>query len=206
MVSEISPSLHLLLGDKNAICPNIGIVTGRTASLFVDLSNRQSMLEEALEYLPANGYPPLRYVLFTHFHDDHIANLQFLPEGIELLSSKNTSRYLSRPSTIVKENTQIDLGEHMVSIIKVPSLHAKGCLALLNDDYLFIGDSLAPREGKDGLYFDSSIAFEMEKAFKEIPFKEAIQGHPASFIKKDDLLTYLKTLHDKGWGGVRKQY
>lgn len=202
MIQAITSHIHLLLGDPNAICPSIGIISGKTASLFVDLSNRQPMLIEAEDYLKDNNLPPLRYVLFTHFHDDHIANLQYLEEGPAILSSKNTSRYLSRPSTLIKETTKIDLGEEEIIIIPVPSLHAKGCLTLLVDDYLFLGDSLAPRESKDGLYFDSSIAFEMEKTFSSIPFSFGIPAHPGEFLSKEKIVDFIRVLRTAGWAGV----
>ena len=75
-----------------------------------------------------------KHVVLSHFHPDHISNLSKL-ENYTLYQSKNTSKYTKI------ENYKTELNEN-VCIFEIPSSHAKGCLGLLVDGYLLVGDAL----------------------------------------------------------------
>ena len=202
MISSLSPAISYVKGREDIPCPNIYIVSGKESSLLVDVSNDPAMLEEALNYVKDKKLAPIKMVVITHFHPDHLDNLKYLPSGITIYASKYTSRYIHQAVSIVSQDTTLNLGDKEVRLILVPSLHSKGSLDILVDSFLFVGDSLGPREGKDGLYYDKSIAYEMEKRIKEIPFAYGVEAHPSPIMSRQEVLNYLLTLKDKGWGSL----
>jgi glyoxylase-like metal-dependent hydrolase (beta-lactamase superfamily II) len=178
--------------------PKIVLMTGKEASLLVDVSNDPHQLEEALAFCKNEGLSALKYVLLTHFHDDHIGNLIYLSEGITILASKNTARYLSKDAEIINEDQDLDLGEYKIRLILVPSLHAKGCLDVLAEDYLFVGDSLYYRQSGAAYYYNAQIAYEMMKKHESIPFMIAISAHDSPNKNKDQVMDYLTRLAKTG--------
>ena len=196
---EITSHIRIFPGhDNDGPNPKIVLIFGEKASLFVDVSNDKAQLDDALRYIEENHLPSLKYVALTHFHDDHIGNLIYLPKGPELLASKNTSRYLSKPSTILNQDQDLNLGGYSVRLILVPSLHAKGCLDVLAEGYLFTGDSLYYRQSGSSYYYNAQIAYEMEKKHQAIPFLKAIGAHDSPIHTKEEVMTYLAKLAKEG--------
>jgi glyoxylase-like metal-dependent hydrolase (beta-lactamase superfamily II) len=196
---ELTSHIRIFPGhDNDGPNPKIVLLFGEKASLFVDVSNDAEQLQEALAYLTKESLPPLRYVALTHFHDDHIGNLIYLPETPELLVSKNTSRYLARPSTVLSQDQDLDLGGYTVRLILVPSLHAKGCLDVLAENILFTGDSLYYRQSGSSYYYNAQIAYEMLKKHQAIPFTQAIGAHDSPVHTKEEVLAYLTKLAKEG--------
>jgi glyoxylase-like metal-dependent hydrolase (beta-lactamase superfamily II) len=184
--------------DEKGPNPKIVLISGENASLFIDVSNDPTQLQEALDEIRKERLAPLKYVALTHFHDDHIGNLIYLPEGPAILASKNTARYLSRPSTLVSEDQDLDLGGYVIRLILVPSLHAKGCLDVLSENFLFTGDSLYYRQSGSSYYYNPQIAYEMLKKHEAIPFTKAIAAHESPIHTKEEIITYLSKLSKEG--------
>jgi glyoxylase-like metal-dependent hydrolase (beta-lactamase superfamily II) len=196
---ELTSHIRIFPGrDAEGPNPKIILISGDKASLFVDVSNSKKQLDDALGYLKKENLAPLKYVALTHFHDDHIGNLIYLPEGPELLASKNTARYLARASTILSEDQDLDLGNYSVRLILVPSLHAKGCLDVLAEQFLFTGDSLYYRQSGSSYYYNPQIAYEMLKKHEAIPFVNAIGAHESPVRTKEEILDYLSKLSKEG--------
>jgi glyoxylase-like metal-dependent hydrolase (beta-lactamase superfamily II) len=199
MITRLTASIAIAEGDDSkGPSPKIGIVFGKDATLLVDVSNDKSRLEEAFRYVEEVKLPPVHFIALTHFHDDHIANLIYVSEDIVLLASKNTARYLNRPCQLVSQDEKLDLGGLSVSLILVPSLHAKGCLDVLVGDYLFVGDSLYYRESGSSYYYNAQIAFEMMKKMAAIPYRYAISAHEGKLRSKADVDLFLSKLAHEG--------
>jgi len=183
--------------DEEGPNPKIVLLTGKESSLLIDVSNDPKQFDEVLAFQKKEGLSPVKFVALTHFHDDHIGNLIYLPNDIEILASKNTARYLSRPTRVLTEDTILDLGDYPLSLILVPSLHAKGCLDVLSEHYLFVGDSLYYRQSGLSYYYNPQIAYEMLKKAKSIPFEVAISAHTSLNHSKSEVVAYLTRLaHD----------
>lgn len=207
MINNLTPSISYVLGDSNFPCPNIYIVSGHEASLLIDVSNKEEMLSEAFSYVKDNKVAPIKYVAITHFHLDHIDNLRYLPEWIGVFCSKFTLHYLHRDASVITEDTKLDLGDKEVELILSPSLHSKGSLLVLADSYLFLGDCLAPRDSKDGgLYYDKSLAYEMDKKISSIPFSYGVNAHPSPLMGHEEVISYLSTLKKEGWNRLAKDW
>jgi glyoxylase-like metal-dependent hydrolase (beta-lactamase superfamily II) len=184
--------------DAEGPNPKIVLLTGKEASLLVDVSNDPKQLKEVMDFCKNEGLSAVKYIALTHFHDDHIVNLMFVDQGIKLLASKNTARYLSREAQIITDDQDFDLGEYVIRLILVPSLHAKGCLDVLAEGYLFVGDSLYYRQSGASYYYNAQIAYEMMKKYESIPFMSAINAHDSPNKSRAEVLDYLSRLAKKG--------
>jgi len=198
-MEKLSDHIFVLPGhDSQGPNPKIVLLTGKESSLLVDVSNDPKQLAEMLTFCKNEGLSAPKFVALTHFHDDHIGNLIYLPSGIEILASKNTARYLNRPVTILEKDAILDLGDYVVSLILVPSLHAKGCLDVLAENYLFVGDSLYYRQSGSSYYYNPQIAYEMEKKVGSIPFVTAISAHESPNRSKTEVMDFLTRLAHNG--------
>ena len=198
-MEKLSDHIFVFLGhDEKGPNPKIILISGASSSLLVDVSNDPAQFEETLEFQRKEGLPSIQYVVLTHFHDDHIGNLIYVKEDIEILASKNTARYLNRSARILEQDTVLDLGGYSVSLILVPSLHAKGCLDVLAEGYLFVGDSLYYRQSGSSYYYNPQIAYEMAKKVESIPFEQAVAAHDSPTRPKAEVVDYLTRLAQKG--------
>jgi len=204
MIEPLAQGMSFVIGDDDFLCPNLYVIKGSVSSLLIDTTNRLDHLQEGLR--EAGAFAKIsrqNFVVLTHFHNDHIALVKSLPPSAIVLCSKNTSRYLtpsfSNERRIITEDTQIDLGTLMVSVLPVPSLHSKGSLDVLVGDFLFTGDSLLARSRGEEAYYNHEVAVEMEKRYESIPFSIAIQSHPSALrITKEKLLVLLHSLVVEG--------
>lgn len=175
MIHTVKEGIYYVEHEKERICPKIGIITGSKYTLIVDVANEKEHLLEAERFLKENGDPSIHYVALTHFHPDHIQNVSLL-EDCTILCSRNTSKYLSSKCEIIVEE-QIDLGNQLVQLVSLPSLHAKGCIGVLCDGVLFVGDALYSREKNGKEYFNKGLIGSELKAYKELDFQEVIFSH-----------------------------
>jgi hypothetical protein len=115
-MEKLTDHIYILPGhDSEGPNPKIVLLTGKESSLLIDVSNDPKQLDEVLAFQKKEGLSAVKFVALTHFHDDHIGNLIYLPDGIEILASKNTARYLNRPARILAEDTLLDLGDYPLS-------------------------------------------------------------------------------------------
>ncbi len=123
------------------------VVLGRSELTVVDPGSpwvqEQSALVEALE---ARGLP-VRRILLTHHHDDHVAGLQALIQaspGAALAAHPRTAELLGvRVDEELVGGEQIDCGGLSAQVIHTPG-HAPGHLALaLEDGVVVAGDMVA---------------------------------------------------------------
>jgi glyoxylase-like metal-dependent hydrolase (beta-lactamase superfamily II) len=199
-MKEINSHFFYCEADDKVPCAKIFLVAGEKSSLLIDLGNIPSHLEETLKFAKERGCTEISSAILTHFHDDHCANLTLLNPTIRVLASKNTARYFQREIEIVSAPMQLDLGGVSVELVPVPSLHAKGCLDVLVDRLLLVGDSLYFRFEKDGLpFYNPQIAFEMLKAYESLDFDFAISSHGGDEKEpRAEVLSYLQHLLKNG--------
>lgn len=195
MIQKLGPSTYFVVGDDS--CgpnPKIGLILGSKISCLVDVSNQKPLLEEGLAFVHRQTPSAIIKVILTHFHPDHIDNLRFLPENIEVFATKNTSRYLSRAFSLVSGETRIDVGDREIHLYPVPSLHAKGCLDVQDGGFLFVGDALFSHEKSGSLFYNREIVVEMTKKYEAMDFETAIPSHQSPFLKKKEVMALLHDL------------
>ena len=95
-------------------------------------------------------------VVISHFHRDHLWNVQRLCNGeISLdVDALYVGAYTSKTFGEIKNVAKNDVTEPLffddgvkIQILPMPNSHAKGSLALIVDDYVFLGDATYPMVG-----------------------------------------------------------
>ncbi len=135
--------------------------------------------KEALSSI--TSLPGEKSIVLSHFHPDHIANIESL-SPFNLFVSKNTEKYVHKGNVVEKE-MYVDDGVNF-HILPFPSAHAKGCLALeVAAQYLFVGDALYPTS-KNGIpCYNVGILIEQISLLKKLPSEYVLRSHNTPFVE-----------------------
>lgn len=80
------------LGGKG-IC-NVGIVDNGSETLIFDTFLSPGVAEEIPKIVEIKGLSPIRYVVNSHAHNDHIRGNQVFPEEVDIISTERTARLI----------------------------------------------------------------------------------------------------------------
>lgn len=91
-VSEISDGLYLLTG---VVCNAAFLVTDEGV-LVVDTGNLPSHGSAILDEIAAVTDKPVKFVILTHYHGDHVNGLCSFPESAEIIGHRNFNMNISK--------------------------------------------------------------------------------------------------------------
>ena len=191
-----SDRISYITPDESLICSSIGIVRGDNYSILIDIGASKPQLGILKDGL-ANGLIKnnIQDVVITHFHPDHTSNLSEL-ENIKTICSKNTSRYI-KADLIIDKQTDLDLKNTSVKIIPLPSVHAKGSLAIYveEDKAMFIGDALCMKEKDYKPFTNKDITLNMINTLRSYPIQKYFLGHEDGTISTSQINAYLDQIY-----------
>jgi len=90
-VTQAAPDLYFVTGT---VCNPAFLVTG-DGVLLVDTGNRPSHGTELLEAIGRITDEPLKYIVYTHYHGDHVNGACMLPDEAVVVAHANTARNLA---------------------------------------------------------------------------------------------------------------
>jgi quinoprotein relay system zinc metallohydrolase 2 len=176
-VTEVAPGVFVHEAPFALIAPanrgdiaNLGFIVGEEAVAVIDTGGSRAVGEALLAAVRAHTDKPVRYVINTHVHPDHLAgNAAFTAEGAKIVGHHKLARALTArapfyreqadrqlspedaaksdflpPDVAVQDTLRLDLGGREILLEAHPTAHTDADLSVLDPatGTWFLGDLL----------------------------------------------------------------
>ena len=153
-----------------------------------------------------NATVPLKKnIVISHFHRDHLLNVQRMCSGeisldinvlyVGAYASKTFGEIEGVAKNVVMEPLAFDDGVQ-IQILPMPNSHAKGSLALIVDDYVFLGDATYPMVGHgEPDVYNVQILEQQIKLLKSLNASRFCLSHKRGLVRdKSSVIQFLESV------------
>ena len=150
--------------------------------------------------------PLKKNIVISHFHRDHLLNVMRDLQGdvsldfdaiyVGAYTSKSFGEIEGVVKNVVMEPVSFDDGVK-IQILPIPNSHAKGSLALIVDDYVFLGDATYPMVGHGAPdVYNVQILGEQIKLLKSLKSTRFCLSHKRGLVRdKDSVIQFLESVY-----------
>ena len=150
--------------------------------------------------------PLKKNIVISHFHRDHLLNvvrhcngevsLDFDALYVGSHASKVVGEMSDREKVVVSSPLSFDDGVK-IQILPIPNSHAKGSLALIVDDYVFLGDATYPMVGHGTPdVYNVQILGEQIALLKSLAATRFCLSHKRGLVRdKDSVIQFLESVY-----------
>ena len=175
MMNKINDYIKYIESTDEPLSSNVFFIEGKENTYIFDVGRNDEAYNE-IQNINKN-----KVVIISHFHGDHISNLERVTYQ-NLYVSNYTYKHINRGNILKEEITIND--DIKLDIIPISSIHSKGSLVLnINNEYCLIGDSIHSDKP-----IDKSLMCMMIKDLEKIDTKYYVMGHGNDCIYDKQLL------------------
>lgn len=208
-IVKLTDRIHYLQMSNDPLSADVIAVRGDSAWWIFDVG----ACDEAAKFindLPRNLVDDVanlaKNVVISHFHRDHLLNVQRMCSGeisldidalyVGAYTSKTFGEIEGVAKNVVMKPLAFDDGVQ-IQILPMPNSHAKGSLALIVDDYVFLGDATYPMVGHGSPdVYNVQILSEQIKLLKTLTPTRFCLSHKRGLVRdKTSVLMFLESVY-----------
>ena len=188
-IIKICDRISYIKASEEPLSADVGIIEGDKCVWLFDLGCSDDAAEEI------NGIEKPKKVVISHFHPDHMGNLERV--GIaEVYLGANTFKY-AKCGTVVDKDVFIDDGVK-IHIFPLPSSHAKGSVGMEIGEYAFLGDGTYATMKQGRACYNASVLKEEITVLKNLSAKYFLLSHDEKFIRnREEVISELEEIYSK---------
>lgn len=181
-ILTINNRIRCIEASDNPLSADIGIIQADSGTWLFDVGNGAQNIA---------GLHDRYHIVLSHFHADHVGNLDLLPAE-SIYVSKETHNHVHKGTIL---HSDVHVGD--MHIFPLPSSHAKGCLGLeVAEAYAFVGDALYCKV-RDGFYvYNAQLLKAQIEVLTALRAPYLLVSHFEGLVRrKEDVLEELNAIY-----------